>query len=76
MDIEGAEREALAGAAETLRRFQPRLMLDSYHRTDDLPAFRAVIRAAVPSYTYICTYCEMDLSNRLLVPHVTFWRAK
>lgn len=75
MDIEGAEREAIAGAAGTLKRFRPRLMLDSYHRPDDLPVFRRLIRNAVPSYTYECTYCEMDLSATEFVPHVTFWQA-
>ena len=36
MDIEGAERLALIGAGETLRRFRPRLAISVYHRIDDL----------------------------------------
>ena len=71
MDIEGAERHALAGARETLRSFRPRLMLDSYHRPDDMTAFRDVIRGAVPSYQYECVTCESQGNH--LVPHVTFW---
>ena len=36
MDIEGAERAALDGAIETLRRCRPALALSVYHRVDDL----------------------------------------
>ena len=36
MDIEGAERVALAGATQTLRRFRPRLAISVYHRVDDI----------------------------------------
>ena len=35
MDIEGAERHALAGAKETLKNFAPKLVLCTYHRADD-----------------------------------------
>jgi FkbM family methyltransferase len=73
MDIEGAERDALEGASETLRKYRPRLMLDSYHRPDDMEAFRAVIRRAVPSYQYECGPCEVYGGN--VLPHVTFWNA-
>ncbi len=36
LDVEGAEREALAGAARTLRRFRPKVQLSVYHRRNDL----------------------------------------
>jgi FkbM family methyltransferase len=36
IDIEGAEREALQGGMQTLRRHRPRLRLDSYHEPDDI----------------------------------------
>jgi FkbM family methyltransferase len=36
MDIEGAERDALTGAEQTLRRFRPRLAISVYHRESDL----------------------------------------
>ena len=73
MDIEGAEREALKGAMGTLRRFRPRLMLDSYHRPDDMQAFRSIIQGVEPRYAYSCAFCE--IAHGMLVPHVTFWRA-
>lgn len=34
MDIEGAEIEALEGAVETLKRFQPEILLQAYHIRD------------------------------------------
>lgn len=72
MDIEGAEREALKGAAQTLKKQRPRLMLDSYHRPDDMPVFRRLL--ADFQYTTIgCERCDQD--HRLLVPHATFWQA-
>jgi len=36
MDIEGAESSALAGAAETIRKFKPRLAISAYHSLHDL----------------------------------------
>ena len=35
MDIEGAERHALAGAKETLKNFAPKMVLCTYHAADD-----------------------------------------
>jgi FkbM family methyltransferase len=58
LDIEGSELAALEGAAETLRRFRPRLAIAAYHRADDLlelPAFIAGLglgyRFAIGHYT-------------------------
>ncbi len=71
MDIEGAEREALAGAMQTLKKHRPRLMLDSYHRPDDMAVLPSIIRRAHPDYAMLCGPCEMQ--RGALVPHVTFY---
>lgn len=36
MDIEGAEMAALAGAADAVREFRPRLAISGYHKPEDL----------------------------------------
>lgn len=35
-DVEGSERQALLGSAETIRRYSPRLLVSLYHRSEDL----------------------------------------
>lgn len=69
MDIEGAEREALQGAAKTLGRDYPRLMLDSYHLPDDMHVLPGIIKAANPRYAMSCGPCEESFT-----PHVTYYR--
>jgi FkbM family methyltransferase len=50
MDIEGAERSALRGAARTIRRFKPKLAISAYHDPDDLLVLPAMIRGIEPAY--------------------------
>jgi FkbM family methyltransferase len=50
MDIEGAERHALAGAKETLGRFAPRMALCVYHLPDDREVLSRIARDARPGY--------------------------
>jgi len=50
LDIEGAERNALSGAAETMRTSRPRLAVASYHRADDLTVLPSIVFAAQSSY--------------------------
>lgn len=50
MDIEGAEREAIEGCAETIRTQAPKLALSIYHRPGDLHVIPAMIHALRPDY--------------------------
>ena len=72
MDIEGAEREALAGATNTLRRFKPTLALDAYHLPDDPTVLPRIILAANPAYTATCGPCERFVDA--YKPHVLYYR--
>ncbi len=76
MDIEGAEREALTGARETLRRSKPILMLDHYHLPDDDVVLPRLIREANPEYRASCDLCSPDrLSDSgRFVPYIVFYR--
>jgi FkbM family methyltransferase len=57
MDIEGAEREALQGAAGTIRRFHPRMAICVYHIPDDVTVVPELIRTIEPRYQRICGPC-------------------
>jgi FkbM family methyltransferase len=75
IDIEGAEREALAGARATLRRYRPRIMLDAYHLPDDHEVLPEVIRAADERYELFCAACAFGRhkDDRRLIPYSLFF---
>ncbi|MBI1355248.1 MAG: FkbM family methyltransferase [Acidobacteria bacterium] len=50
MDIEGAERHALAGARGTIRRFAPEIAVCVHHLPDDPEAIAALMREIRPEY--------------------------
>jgi hypothetical protein len=49
-DIEGAEREMLAGARGVLKEFAPKLALYTYHLPDDPEVMESLILEANPAY--------------------------
>lgn len=52
LDVEGMELETLAGAADTLRRFRPKLALSAYHRLDDIPELMRHLRSLDLGYRF------------------------
>ncbi|MEX2009494.1 MAG: FkbM family methyltransferase, partial [Dongiaceae bacterium] len=50
MNIEGAEIEALAGAAGSIRRWRPKLAISAYHRPSDLWRVAETVHALCPDY--------------------------
>jgi len=55
LDIEGAERRAMAGARETLRQFAPRMVLCTYHLPDDPVKITETVLRLRPSYWVFAT---------------------
>lgn len=49
-DIEGAERDMLRGAGNTIKRDHPRLAICTYHLPDDPEVLRDIILSIDPSY--------------------------
>jgi hypothetical protein len=52
-DIEGAERIAISGATQTLKKFKPKLAMSGYHLVDDVYFLIDQILEIQPSYTII-----------------------
>jgi len=65
MDIEGAELNAIRGAAQTIRRFRPRLAIAAYHAVEHPELIPKLVREIHPSYRVSCGFCaESDSSLR------------
>lgn len=52
MNIEGAEIDALEGAARTIARYKPTLMISAYHRPSDLWRLPETIDRLAPGYRF------------------------
>lgn len=50
LDIEGAERNALAGATEVMKNHRPRMAVAAYHERDDLEVLPRIALTAQPAY--------------------------
>ncbi|MFN7995469.1 MAG: FkbM family methyltransferase [Bryobacteraceae bacterium] len=72
MDIEGAEKPALRGAANTLRKYRPRMAISSEHLPDDVIAIPQTVRTMIPAYDLICGQCRMARNQQLLAEVLWF----
>ncbi len=50
MDVEGAEREAIIGASNTIRQYQPKLNIAVYHRNEDMFSIPIQVYELCPDY--------------------------
>lgn len=50
LDVEGAEYEALHGAAQTIAQYKPRLNIACYHRNEDLFLLPRLVHTLCPDY--------------------------
>lgn len=49
-DIEGAERDMLRGAIETIKKFRPKISICTYHLEDDKEVLEEIIKSIEPKY--------------------------
>lgn len=54
MDIEGAELDALKGAAQIIKRDKPQMVISAYHRTCHMWEIPLLIKEIEPSYKIFC----------------------
>lgn len=66
LDVEGAEREAIDGAARTISRCKPRLMFSIYHRAGDIAAIFEQVLAIVPDYRFEVHHHSQDIVDTIL----------
>lgn len=75
MDIEGAEKDALEGAREMIRRSKPRIHLDANHLPDDAVALPAKIASIRPDYRVAAGHCECNSeTGSRFTPHTLFFQ--
>lgn len=59
MDIEGAEIDALEGAAQTIKNFKPKLAIALYHSMDDFERIPKLIRKIMDGYKFYFSHCTI-----------------
>ncbi|MCM8796075.1 MAG: FkbM family methyltransferase [Candidatus Omnitrophica bacterium] len=59
MDVEGAEREVIDGAIQTIKKYTPKMAIAAYHRFDDLWAIPEKVLSICDKYSlYLRHYTE------------------
>lgn len=71
MDIEGAERQALEGARQTIQKFRPRMSLCVYHLGDDPVVIPQLVQQIRPDYQRECG-CLQEYTQ--VAPQVVHYR--
>jgi FkbM family methyltransferase len=73
MDIEGAEKQALRGASQVIRKFRPRMAIASEHLPDDFTAIPQTVNAIWPGYAMRASSCKDHFSQ--IEPEVLLFKA-
>ena len=66
MDVEGAESEALLGAAQSLRTFRPKLALTVYHRLTDFWTIPQSVDRLSPGYRFYLRHFTIHAEETVL----------
>lgn len=66
MDIEGAEYEALEGAAMTMEKYAPKLAISVYHKIDDIYRIPLLIKSIQPGYKFYLRHLSNYFDDTIL----------
>ena len=72
MDTEGAERSALVGASDTIRRFHPRMTIAMEHRFTDPREIPRIVAAITNDYRIARGPC-LELGNAVRPATLNFY---
>ncbi|MCR4888762.1 MAG: FkbM family methyltransferase [Ruminococcus sp.] len=61
MDVEGFEREAIWGAAQTIAHYSPKMMISLYHRNEDIFELPLLLKTINPNY-------KLYIRHQLYIP--------
>lgn len=66
MDIEGAEYEALQGAANLIRQYKPKLAVSVYHKAEDIWELPKLLLSFCPEYTFYLRHYSLSSEETVL----------
>ena len=66
MDIEGAEKDALSGAKETIAKYGPRLAISAYHKPFDVIELPMFIKELNPQYKFYLRHHTLGIWDTVL----------
>ena len=66
MDIEGAERKALAGGMKTIKRDRPILAISVYHGLEDIVEIPKLLMRELEEYEFIVRHHSYTYSETVL----------
>lgn len=66
LDIEGSELAALHGAADTIRKWRPKLIICLYHKPEDLFTIPLYVKSLVPAYELHMAHSSSNFTDTIL----------
>ena len=66
LDVEGAELEVLEGAAETIKKFKPKMAISVYHKPEDIIAIPKFILETLPDAKFYLSHKYYSLYETVL----------